>query len=346
MRQRRLALDAHRRRRRRSPRAISRWNCGDQLGRILEIAVEQDRRRRRSRSRIPLVNALWEPKLRVWLMTTTSGSRRGELGEHLRGVVRASVVDEDDLVVDAEPLEVSVEPLVHDRDRRGVAVAGDDRAELVSSGGRRRPDQVARSSASSAVGAIAVGDRPCASFEERLATRRLRQASTTPQRTTAAAEPVSAIDLGDERAEAAVDVVRLDGDRERDAAQRRRPGPRSARGSGRRDDEARSPCPEPRASVDGARRPRARSSRWRRARRRARRRSARRAPSRSGRRARHRRPSRLAEPEVDGPGQLARLATQRRARLREVGRRDDGHPRLRAHHRDVLERVVREPLWP
>ena len=59
-------------------------------------------RRRRSRSRMPLVKALWEPKFRVWLTTTTRGSRRGELGEHLARVVRAGVVDEDDLVVDAE----------------------------------------------------------------------------------------------------------------------------------------------------------------------------------------------------------------------------------------------------
>ncbi len=55
--------------------------------------------------RIPLVNALCEPKLRAWLMTTTLGSRAGELGQDLSRVVRAAVVDEDDLVVGAELAE-------------------------------------------------------------------------------------------------------------------------------------------------------------------------------------------------------------------------------------------------
>jgi hypothetical protein len=52
-----------------------------------------------------------------------------ERGQDLLGVVGARVVDEDDLVLDAQLREHGRQPLVHLGDRGGVAVAGDDRAE-------------------------------------------------------------------------------------------------------------------------------------------------------------------------------------------------------------------------
>src|SRR5207302_3020064 len=54
---------------------------------------------------------------------------RSQLGEYLGGVVGAGVVDEDDLVVDAELGEDVHQPVVHDGHRRRIAVAGDHRAQ-------------------------------------------------------------------------------------------------------------------------------------------------------------------------------------------------------------------------
>ena len=51
----------------------------------------------------------------------------------------------------------------------------------------------------------------------------------------------------------------------------------------------------------------------------------------------------LAEPQVDGPGELLDRR-QRGARLLGVGRRDDGDAGLDAHDPRVLERVVRDAV--
>ena len=51
----------------------------------------------------------------------------GQVPDDLLAVVRAVVVDEDDLVVDLEFSEGLLQPLVHDGDGLGVLVAGHHR---------------------------------------------------------------------------------------------------------------------------------------------------------------------------------------------------------------------------
>ena len=81
---------------------------------------------------IPLRNADWEPKFREWLMPMTRRSLREMARMTSSRVVRAAVVDEDDLEVDVELGERRLEPFVHDRDRQVVLVAGDDGADAVN----------------------------------------------------------------------------------------------------------------------------------------------------------------------------------------------------------------------
>ena len=197
------------------------------------------------------------------------------------------------------------------------------------SGGR----VAARSSAAVAVSAIALADSPCASFEERLASRPTPGGARRRSGRQRQPRPALGDDLGDERAEAAVTVVRLDGDGERDAASDARRAPRPAPGSGRpRRRAARSPALRLRA----ARRPRPASCAIepvgddrdvapvadlldaRRAR------SARRGPAPAA--------LVLAEPEVDRARR--RLGSSHAAPARAcvgVRGREDGHPGLRAH---------------
>ena len=86
----------------------------DELGRILQVAVEQDARRRPSRGAMPLVKAFCEPKLRLCVMALMRGFAAASALEHALRVVGAAVVDEDDLVVDADLLEGRLEALGHD----------------------------------------------------------------------------------------------------------------------------------------------------------------------------------------------------------------------------------------
>ena len=80
---------------------------------------------------MPLRKADCEPKFREWLMPTTRRSFREMRADHLLAVVGAAIVDEDDLEVDVQLGERGLEPLVHDRNRQVVLVAGDDRADAV-----------------------------------------------------------------------------------------------------------------------------------------------------------------------------------------------------------------------
>ena len=99
----------------------------DQLGRVLEISVEEH-------DGIPArdAHAARERALRAEVPGVVDDDdafvATREVGQDLGGVVGARVVHEDDLVVDPDPLEDLREPLVHLRDGGRVAVARDDRA--------------------------------------------------------------------------------------------------------------------------------------------------------------------------------------------------------------------------
>jgi len=102
----------------------------DDLRWVLQVAVEQHDRVAGGRLH-PARERSREPKLRLWLITRTFGSISASFSRTSAGVVGAGVVDEDDLVVDAELLERRGETLVHLRDRRRVPVAGDDCGQAV-----------------------------------------------------------------------------------------------------------------------------------------------------------------------------------------------------------------------
>ena len=289
------------------------------------------------------MNALWEPKFRVWLTTTTRGSLAASSASTSPRVVGAGVVDEDDLVVDAERAEGLRQPRVHLRDRRGVPVAGDDGAELLHRATTVSAALSRGSSASIAVRAIAFAERPCASFmKASLPTDSGR--SATPQRTTRQPEPALGDDLRHERAEPARQVVRLDGHRERGASQRAGQRVRRRGAQARGDHEPSMPAArlEELDRRDGLVRDRAGGD-------------DRDVPTGTDLLDRaepestvepgHRLGLVLAEPEVDGSRHGA-ARDQGGAGLLVVGGREHGHPGLRAHHGDVLERVVRQPVHP
>ena len=102
----------------------------DQLGRILEIAVEQHERVLRRE-----LHAAAEGRLRAEVARVRDAEHAAvalaDRADDLLAVVGARVVDEDDLVVDAERRERVGEPPVHDRDRLAVPVAGDDGRDAV-----------------------------------------------------------------------------------------------------------------------------------------------------------------------------------------------------------------------
>ena len=104
----------------------------DQLGRVLEIAVEQHDGVTGRDPHPGGERALRAERAGVVDRRRRSGSRCRELGQHLAGVVGRAVVDEDDLVVRAHLGERADEPLVHDRHGGGVPIAGDDGGELHS----------------------------------------------------------------------------------------------------------------------------------------------------------------------------------------------------------------------
>ena len=97
----------------------------DQLRRILQIAIEQH-------------DAVLGRKLhaaaKCHLRTEISRVRnadhsrilRADFADHLRAVVGTAIVDENDLVINAELVESVGQTSVHDRDRLTVLVTGDD----------------------------------------------------------------------------------------------------------------------------------------------------------------------------------------------------------------------------
>ena len=97
----------------------------DQLGRVLQVAVEQHHAVLGRH-----LHAAAERHLRAEVARMADADHArvalADLADRLGAVVRAAVVDEDDLVVDGELAERGAEALVHDRYRRLVAVAGDD----------------------------------------------------------------------------------------------------------------------------------------------------------------------------------------------------------------------------
>ena len=109
--------------------------CGDelldQLGRVLEIAVEQDAGVLRGE-----LHAAAERGLRAEVAGVRDPDHAPVVPrdgpDHFLGVVGAAVVDEDDFEVDVQLGERRLEPLVHDRDGLAVLVAGDDRLTLCS----------------------------------------------------------------------------------------------------------------------------------------------------------------------------------------------------------------------
>ena len=231
------------------------------------------------------------------------------------------------------------------RHGRRVAVAGDDRAELrvvapLANETRPELDAERRSIAARVADAIPCASIPWTAFRYRsLPVSRL----TRPRRRSArpAVEAALGDDLGDERARARRDVVRLDVRTRAARARAAREGRRPAAGA----IDATTATAARHAALGEHRRAR-RPPRWRRC---PSRRSATSvtvadqlgaAELRSGRRARDPALIVLAEPEVDGPRAGRRARAQRRARLSVVGRRDDVMPGLHAHQRDVLEPVV------
>lgn len=103
----------------------------DQLGRVLEVTVQQDHRVAGGDPHSAREGALGAegPGMRDH---DDPGIALGQTAQDLTAVVRTTVVHEDDLVVHPDLREDRGETLVHDRDGARVEVARDDRADALA----------------------------------------------------------------------------------------------------------------------------------------------------------------------------------------------------------------------